>query len=102
MDRELARDEEARLAHIDGADLAAAILVGAQLEPSAPNRAALVGGQQHLKERIARLLAPIAVDEAPRSPALPALTVAPLCLVSAAGGAWCGEALIQLMLQVLP
>jgi hypothetical protein len=57
---ELARDEEARMAGIEGADLAAAIMAAARLRrpPFASPLAALIGEQSVLKERIACLLEP--------------------------------------------
>ena len=60
---ELARDEEARLAGADGADLAAAILSAAQLQTVAAGSAAtLLDGSIGLDERVNRLLAPMSAE----------------------------------------
>lgn len=57
---ELARDEEARAAGVEGTDLADAILASARfgLEVTLPAQAALIGSPSALKERIRRLLDP--------------------------------------------
>ncbi len=72
---ELARDEEAR-AQIDGADLAAAILVAVTVEPSAP--VALVGvasPSDALRLRVQRLLEPLPPASVRPPGGLPALIV---------------------------
>lgn len=58
---ELARDEEARRRGIDGADLAQAILVAAQLHAGDVGVATLLDGNAALELRIRRLLAPLPV-----------------------------------------
>ncbi len=59
---ELARDEEARAAGADGSDLASAILAAARIRQHAITSpvAALIGDQSVLKQRIVRLLNPLA------------------------------------------
>lgn len=98
---ELARDEDARRAGIDGADLASAVLVGAQMELAIPGGAALLGSRTHLEDRVARLLAPVAADT-PEPPTATRLAVAATCLVSAVSGAWLGETLVQILIRSLP
>ena len=99
---ELARDEDARRAGIDGADLASAVLVGAQMERAVPGGAALLGSRTHLEDRVARLLAPVAADT-PEPPTISTrLAVAATCLVSAASGVWLGETLVQMLIRSLP
>lgn len=60
---ELARDEEARVSGIDGADLADAILASAHFiqHERLPLQAALIGDPSALKERMARLLVAVPV-----------------------------------------
>lgn len=99
---ELARDEETRESGIDGADLAAAILVGAQYETVPLTAATLIGSRLRLEDRIARLLAPIATDMS-RQPIARIMTVVVVtCLLSAAAGAHFGESWIQTMSRSLP
>lgn len=98
---ELARDEEARHDGIDGADLASAVLLGAQMELAAPHGASLLGSRTYLEDRIARLLAPVAADTPELSNAT-RLAVAATCLVSAVSGAWLGEALVQMLIRSWP
>lgn len=101
---EMARDEEARLRGIAGADLAAAILrvARAELRPSA--HALLAGdAEEVLKERVARLLAPIPI--AGGTPLVPTFSRFgfPMML---AGGTICGllfgAAVVRAALQLLP
>jgi beta-lactamase regulating signal transducer with metallopeptidase domain len=63
---ELARDEAARAAGIEGTDLAEAIIVSVRFRQDAnpPTQATLTGQAAALKERIARLLDPPCADSA--------------------------------------
>ncbi len=98
---ELARDEEARDGGIDGADLASAVLVGAQWTTAVPQGAALIDGGARLEDRIARLLGPLAADT-PERWMVPTVLVAVTCFVSLVSGARFGETLMQLVLRSLP
>jgi hypothetical protein len=98
---ELARDEEARDEGVDGADLASAVLVGAQWKTVAPRGALLIDGSARLEERIARLLSPLPVDTPTRRTA-PTIILMATCLLSVAGGARFGETLMQIAIRSLP
>ena len=98
---ELARDEEARDEGIDGADLASAVLVGAQWAAVVPCGAALIDAGARLEDRIARLLAPVAFDTRERLIA-PAVIAVATCCLSVVSGARFGEALIQIVVRSLP
>ncbi len=98
---ELARDEEARDEGIDGADLASAVLVGAQWAAVVPCGAALIDGGARLEDRIARLLAPVAPDTRDRL-IVPAVIVVATCGLSVVSGARFGEALMQIVVRSLP
>lgn len=57
---ELARDDEARLRGVSGADLAAAILAVVRINSGAPQAAAMLGGDEAFVQlRVARLLRPL-------------------------------------------
>ena len=98
---ELARDEEARQDGIDGADLAAAILVAASSNMISVRGAALIGNRSALQDRITRLLSPLPPDVLGRS-RMPTLALVPTCLLSAASGARFGESMIQILIRALP
>lgn len=99
---ELARDEEARVAGVDGADLASAILVAARSvhEANRPSVAALIGERSALKERIARLLAPLPTGSAgaiaDKWRSFPSLI--PALLGALALGAMFGERVLHVLL----
>jgi hypothetical protein len=97
---ELARDEEARDAGIDGADLASAVLVGAQWPTVAPRGAALIDSCARLEDRIARLLGPLPADTPERLVA-PTVLVMATCLLSVVSGARFGETLMQIVIRAL-
>ncbi len=63
---ELARDDEARANGVDGADLAAALVVAAKLQ-SQPTLAGLLGDGSALAARVERLLAPLPPATMPRT-----------------------------------
>jgi len=101
---ELARDEEARAAGVDGTDLAEVILASARFTGQAnlSTQAALIGEPSSLKERITRLLNPLteAWDEtSPISRVLPWL-LPPSLLVAVALGSVFGERVIDEVLRV--
>jgi beta-lactamase regulating signal transducer with metallopeptidase domain len=92
---ELARDEEARAAGVDGTDLAETILASARFtgQTNLAIQTALVGDPSRLKERITRLLDPLieASDETIRgSRVLPWLLPLSLLLALAVGSVFGG------------
>jgi len=98
---ELARDEEARAAGVEGADLADAILATARFNRLSLPAAALTGEAAALKDRIDRLLAPL--KDTPRLQARTsgALPTAALSLLSAfALGALFGEHVVQALFRI--
>jgi Zn-dependent protease with chaperone function len=97
---ELARDEEARLAGADGADLAAAVLVAVTLRPCDAPGAALIDGPIGLEERIQRLLTPVSGEDVQ----VPSRTVVALFSVAVVGvisGIWFGESFVQTIVKYL-
>ena len=98
---ELARDEETRSNGVDGADLAAAILVAHRLRPTrrACAAATLSGEGAALKTRVSRLLTPMA-DEPRSTPTISArnLFVAALLGIGIVLGVLCGEPLVHALL----
>lgn len=92
---EMARDEEARVRGADGSDLAAAILTAARLENSGAPLAGLTGSGEALKERIARLLAPLPSDPPVQARRLPALIVLAAILGAFAFGLRDGEIVVR-------
>ncbi len=99
---ELARDEEARLAGIDGADLAAAVLTATRLGASSSRIAGLTDAGVDLRERISRLLAPLPIEEPVRASVSVALVPACALVLAALSGARFGEALVQIVTKSLP
>lgn len=98
---ELARDEEARDDGIDGADLASAVLVGAQWKTVVPRGAALIDSGARLEDRIARLLGPVSPDTPERVIAATVIVVA-TCFLGVVSGARFGETLMQIVVRSLP
>ena len=101
---ELARDEEARAAGVDGTDLAEVIVASARFTGQAnlSTQAALIGEPSSLKERITRLLNPLteALDEThPVSRGLPWL-LPPSLLLAVALGSVFGERVIVAVLRI--
>ena len=101
---ELARDEEARAAGVDGTDLAEVILASARFTGQAnlSTQAALIGEPSSLKERVTRLLNPLteALDETNAvSRVLPWL-LPPSLLVAVALGSVFGERVIDAVLRI--
>jgi hypothetical protein len=101
---ELARDDEARVNGVDGADLAAAIVAAARLSAVARPMAALIGDEATLRLRIERLLcAAPPSDAVANTHAIAALRVAALALALAAAvsaGTYWGEVVVRTLLQV--
>lgn len=96
---ELARDEEARVSGVDGADLAAAVLLAATHTPCATT-AALITSRAGLEDRIGRLLAPL-VDEEPPITITRALALAPVSLLGVLSGIRFGDELVQTIVKWL-
>ncbi|MGH7932357.1 MAG: M56 family metallopeptidase [Candidatus Binataceae bacterium] len=100
---ELARDEEARAAGVDGRDLASAILAVARLRqhPLGSQAAALIADQSALKERIAFLLNPLAHqgEKVRASGAFPWIVPASLVLAMGLGSAF-GETVVRTLLRI--
>jgi hypothetical protein len=103
---ELARDEEARLQGVDGADLAAAILTAARLTVIDDRRlecagaiAPIEGHRCEIEERVRRLLAPLAVDVGGDSPRRRSWIVAliPAWLSAIGVGTVYGDELVRLL-----
>jgi hypothetical protein len=94
---EVARDEEARLAGADGADLAAAIIAAAQLgEHVHPSAVGLVGAGEVLRARVDRLLAPLVVPaEAPRSEGAGNIVWAALLVAACLLGVTYGDPIVR-------
>jgi Zn-dependent protease with chaperone function len=100
---EEARDDEARAAGVDGADLAAA-LVGSMRFQSAKcctGGVGLIGQPEVVQARIARLLRPLPDAVPPRDSSLVIVALLVLALVLAMGlGVACGERLIKPLLAL--
>ena len=94
---ELARDEEARESGIDGAALAAAVVdVARRSSPSSVCGARLVGQLELLRDRIARLLAPLTTWRGSATPRfLVAAVVLGVLLAALSIGFWDGAALLR-------
>ena len=96
---EFARDEEARARNIEGADLAAAVLVAVRMYPGSARSlaASMTGDARALKERIARLMAPPMSDIRPkRERATIAILVGGLFCVVVLGATF-GEPVVSTM-----
>lgn len=99
---ELARDEEARSWGVDGADLAAAILIAARLQTSCARGAALIDSDEGLEERISRLLAPVLADDVPARGSRHAIALVPMALLGVLSGVRFGEGFVQTVVKWLP
>lgn len=101
---ELARDEEARLQGIDGADLAAAILAALRFSHGAAsvNSAPLSGEAACVAERITRLMQPLVIDVVPphASPLWRLAPAAGLCGAVLLGSEF-GERVVQAVLALV-
>jgi hypothetical protein len=97
---ELARDEEARLAGADGADLAAAVLIAAELHTGIASGATLFEGAGGLEERVARLLAPLSNEDAPQYRAN-AIALLPVSIAGLLAGLRFGDAFVRTFVRWL-
>lgn len=101
---ELARDEEARAAGIEGTELAEVILASARFTRRAnlAMQAALIGEPSRLKERIQRLLDPSPADpeESQRPWHDPLVLLVPSLAFALVGGAIFGERLVHALFWI--
>ncbi len=101
---ELARDEEARAAGIEGTDLADAIIASARFCQNAnlPAQAKLTGQAAALKERIARLLDPQCADSAQAEAHLrgPLFALLPTSMLALALGLMFGERMVRALFWI--
>jgi hypothetical protein len=101
---ELARDEEARAAGIEGTDLAEAIIVSARFCRNAnlPAQATLTGQATALKERIARLLDPPCTDSVQTMAHLrgPLFVLLPTSMLALVLGLMFGERLVRALFWI--
>ena len=101
---ELARDEEACAAGVDGTDLAEVIMTSARFATRAnpSTLAALAGEPSRLKERIQRLLypSPAGTEERPRSSYSPLFLLAPGLALAQIGGAIFGARLVHALFWI--
>jgi beta-lactamase regulating signal transducer with metallopeptidase domain len=100
---ELARDEEARAAGVDGSDLASAVLASARFRHNVTpfSSAALTGEPRAIKERIARLLAALPDDSETRTGRHVLLSaLATSLLLSVALGSIFGDRIVSALLRV--
>jgi hypothetical protein len=100
---ELARDEEARAAGVDGTDLAEVILASARFTGQAnlSMQAALIGAPSTLRERIRRLLDPSQANLAGNRRAYGLLfLLVPGLTLALAGGAIFGERLVRALFWI--
>lgn len=98
---EMTRDDEARRAGIDGADLAAGVITAAQFGIGRGAVARVTGEGRDLTERVDRLLQPVTDAPAPFS-SMRLFAMMPLFGVSALAGARFGEIAIRTLLSTLP
>jgi hypothetical protein len=101
---ECARDDEARAAGAQGADLAAAVLGSLRYQlRGGPLGATLIGRPDALPARIARLLRPLPQPSPPRRAPSQRVAGAVLTLsllAAVAAGHWCGERIIAPLLAL--
>lgn len=99
---ELARDEEARVAGIDGTDLAEAIIASARFcqNASQPAQAALTGQSAALKERITRLLEPVCTESAHTHIRSPLFALLPTSVMALGFGMMFGERVVRALFRL--
>ena len=100
---ELARDEEVRRQGVDGADLAAAVIVALRFSSVTPSEGvSIVGGHEGVRDRIRRLLAPLpAIEDVSTQPrSIRAATLAGP-LGAAILGASFGEAFVRALMHTI-
>lgn len=99
---EMTRDDEARRAGIDGADLAAAVITAAQFGIGHGAGARITGEGRDLAERVDRLLQPLVSDAPAPFSSMRLLAMLPLFGIAALAGARFGEIAIRTLLRILP
>jgi len=100
---ECARDDEARRAGVEGADLAAAIIAAVRLQDAHRAATALIGDPIDFETRIKRLLVPPPTDDdVPRSASRFVVASAPALIAVALIGALCGEWVVRTVFSALP
>jgi BlaR1 peptidase M56 len=99
---ELARDEEARAAGIEGTDLAEAIIASARFCQNAnpSTQATLTGQAAALKERIARLLDPLCADSELAYIRSPLFALLPTSMLALAVGLIFGERMVRALFWI--
>lgn len=100
---ELARDEEVRRQGVDGADLAAAVIVALRLGSMTPSGSvSIVGSHEGVRDRIRRLLAPLPAieDESTQPRSFRAATIAGP-VGAAMFGASFGEAIVRALVHTI-
>lgn len=97
---ELARDDEARVAGVDGADLASAILKTARRSAAHPAAAAALVDDSALAARIARLLHPLPERPSRRTFPRAAILLAAACAAALVVGDAFGERIVQALAAV--
>lgn len=99
---EMVRDDDARRAGIDGADLAAAVITAAQFGAAPAAGARITGDGKDLADRVDRLLHPLPPDPQPESTSATLFMTTPLFGFAVLAGAWFGEIAIRTLLSTLP
>jgi len=99
---ELARDEEARAAGIEGTDLAEAIIASARFCQNAKpsTKATLTGQAPALKERIACLLDPLYAGAEPAHVRSPLFALLPTSVLALAVGLIFGERMVRALFWI--
>ena len=99
---EMLRDDEARRAGVDGADLAAAVIAAARFGIARGAEARITGDGTDLATRVDRLLQPLQ-SEPPAGSSSTGLFVMPLlCGMAALAGASFGEVAMGVLVNTLP
>lgn len=99
---EMVRDDDARRAGIDGADLAAAVITAAQFGTARAAGARITGDGHDLADRVDRLLQPLPPAAQPERAPATLVMIAPLFGLAIVAGAWFGEIAIRTLLSTLP
>jgi BlaR1 peptidase M56 len=100
---ELARDEEARTAGVEGTDLADAIIASARFYQNAnlSPQAALTGQAAALKERIALLLDPLCADSSQAQIGSPLFALLPTSMLALGVGLMFGERIVRALFWIV-
>lgn len=99
---EMRRDDEARRAGVDGADLAAAVIAAAQFGIARGARAGITGDGTDLVKRVDRLLQPLQSEAPAESSSTGLFVMPPLCGMAALAGACFGEMAMRVLVNTLP